>query len=209
AKNAFLPKWVLGGDLLGESVELNKERFEQLQKEKKLIQMPALDKEKLNEQIRNYKLTLIETRDPVQLAPGIWTSGEIELPIKEELTTGLYVQKNDALIFDDFRDENSIFINVKNKGLIILTACAHTGIMNTVKMAQKIFGIGKIYALIGGYHMNWASKERIDSTIEFLKEINPEILSAMHCSGFKFTARLMDEIADSTVLGIVGTEFNL
>ena len=209
AKNAFLPKWVLAGDLMGKSVEFNKDRFEQLQKEKKLIQVPDLNIEKFNDQIKNNKLTLIETKDPIQLAPGVWTSGEIEIPIKEELSTGLYVQKNDALIFDDYRDENSIFINVKNKGLIILTGCGHTGIRNTVKMAQKISGIDKIYALIGGYHMNWASKERIDRTIEFLKKINPEILSAMHCSGFKFTARLMDEIADITVMGIVGTEFNL
>lgn len=80
--------------------------------------------------------------------------------------------------------------------------------MNTVKMAQKLSGINKIYSLIGGYHMNWASKERIDKTVGFLKKLNPEILCAMHCSGFNFTARLMNEIPNS-VLGIVGTVFNL
>nr|MDO8079738.1 MBL fold metallo-hydrolase [Candidatus Freyarchaeota archaeon] len=208
AKNAFLPKWALRGELSGKSIKLDNEKLEQLQKERKIRQLPKLDKDLFNEQIKNNNLKLIETSKPLQFAPGVWTSGEIETPIKEELTTGLYVQKNGEIIFDDFRDEISIFVNVKNKGLIILTGCGHTGIMNTVKMAQKLSGINKIYALIGGYHMNWASKERIDKTLGFIKKLKPEILCAMHCSGFNFTARLMNEIPNS-VLGIVGTVFNL
>jgi len=143
------------------------------------------------------------------LTTGVWTSGVIETPIKEELTTGLYVQKNSEILFDDFKDEISIFINVKNKGLVIFTGCGHTGIMNTVKMSQKLSGIDKVYALIGGYHMNWANKERIDQTIDYLKKLNPEILCAMHCSGFNFTARLMNEIPESAVRGIVGTVISL
>lgn len=208
ARNAFFPKWALTGELTGKSMELDKEKLEQLQKEQKIRQLPPLNIELFKEQIKNNNLKLVETSQPIQLATGVWTSGEIETLIKEELTTGLYVQKNDEILFDDFRHEISIFINVKNKGLIILTGCGHTGVMNTVKMAQKLSGINKIYALIGGYHMNWASKERIDKTIEFLKKLNPEILCPMHCSGFNFTARLMNEVPN-TVIGIVGTTFNL
>ncbi|MEM3586507.1 MAG: hypothetical protein QXO71_04215, partial [Candidatus Jordarchaeaceae archaeon] len=136
-------------------MKLDKEKLEQLQKEQKIRQLPMLNKDLLYEQIKNNNLKLIETSQPLQLAPGVWTSGEIETPIKEELTTGLYVQKNGEIFSDDFRDEISIFIKVRNKGLVILTGCGHTGIMNTVKMAQKLSGIDKIYALIGGYHMNW------------------------------------------------------
>ncbi len=209
AENAFLPKWALQGELRRKSIEINKEKLEQLQKEKKIRKLPVLNKEQLNEQIKNKQLTLIETNEPIHLAPGVWTSGEIETPLKEELSTGLYVQKNGDVLSDDFRDEISIFINVKNKGLMILTGCGHTGIMNTVRMAQKLSGIDKVYALIGGFHMNWASKERVDKTIDFLKKLKPEILCAMHCSGFNFKARLMNEIPESSVLGIVGTTFNL
>lgn len=208
-KNAFFPKWALMGELYGKSMEIDKEKLEQLQKEQKIRQLPGLNKEMISEQIKNNNLTFIETNEPIQLAPGVWTSGEIETPLKEELTTGLYVQKNGEVLFDDFRDEISIFINVKDKGLVILTGCGHTGIMNTVKMAQKLSGIDKVYALIGGYHMNWAGKERVDKTIDFLKKLKPEILCAMHCSGFNFTARLMNEIPESSVLGIVGTTFEL
>ncbi|MGQ9720884.1 MAG: MBL fold metallo-hydrolase [Candidatus Jordarchaeum sp.] len=209
AKNAFYPKWALMGDLMGKQIEVNMLKLEQLQKEQKIRQLPGLNKEMLSEQIKSKNLKLVETSNPVHLAPGVWTSGEIETPLKEELTTGLYLQKNGEIFFDDFRDEISIFIKVKNKGLVILTGCGHTGIMNTVKMAQKLSGINKVYALIGGYHMNWASKGRINKTIKFLKELKPEILCAMHCSGFGFTARLMNDIPESSVLGIVGTSFDL
>ncbi|MFQ5820752.1 MAG: MBL fold metallo-hydrolase [Candidatus Heimdallarchaeota archaeon] len=209
ANNAFLPKWVLMGELLGKSIQLNKEKLEQLQSEKKILKIPMLNKVQFNEQIKNKNLKLQETSVPIQLTTGVWTSGVIETPIKEELTTGLYVQKNGEILFDDFKDEISVFINVKNKGLVILTGCGHTGIMNTVKMSQKLSGIDKVYALIGGYHMNWANKERIDQTIDYLKKLNPEILCAMHCSGFNFAARLMHEIPESSIRGIVGTVISL
>ncbi len=209
SKNAFLPKWALTGDLSGKSIQLDKEKLEQLQREQKIRQLPGINKVLFDEQIKNNNLKLIETSKPVQLAPGAWTSGEIETPIREELTAGLYVQKNGEILFDDFRDEISVIINVKNKGLVILTGCGHTGIMNTVKMAQKLSGIDRVYALIGGYHMNWATWEQIKRTVDFLKKLKAKVLCAMHCSGFKFTAYMMNEIPEAAVQGIVGTVFNL
>lgn len=208
-KNAFLPKWVVMGALMDKPIALNKDKVEQLQKEKKIIQLPGFNKDQLYEQAKNYKLNIKETSELIQLTPGTWTSGEIETSPKEELTTGLYVQKNGEFLFDDFTDEISIFINVKNKGLVVLTGCGHTGIMNTINMAQKLTGIEPIYALIGGFHMNWASKSRIEKSIDFLKELSPEILCALHCSGLNFTAQLLNEIPESSVRGIVGTTFTL
>ncbi|MCK4239105.1 MAG: MBL fold metallo-hydrolase, partial [Candidatus Lokiarchaeota archaeon] len=99
------------------------------------------------------------------------------------------------------------YINVKNKGLVILTGCGHCGIMNTIKHGQKLTGIDKIYAVIGGFHEEWNSDEIIDKKVKYFEEINPEIICGMHCTGFKFNVKMSNHPAHT--LGIVGTEFHL
>ncbi|MGB8026439.1 MAG: MBL fold metallo-hydrolase, partial [Nitrososphaeraceae archaeon] len=51
-------------------------------------------------------------------------------------------------------DDQALIMNVKNKGLIILTGCGHAGIVNTIKFAKKVTGIKKIYCVIGGFHLS-------------------------------------------------------
>lgn len=70
AKNAFLPKWALMGELLDKSIKLDKEKFEQFQKEQKIRQLPGLNKDLFNEQIKNNNLKLVETSKTIQLTPG-------------------------------------------------------------------------------------------------------------------------------------------
>ncbi|MFX1239605.1 MAG: MBL fold metallo-hydrolase, partial [Promethearchaeota archaeon] len=128
----------------------------QLEKEGKLKlnkKLPLLSKNLINNLVSQYKLNLIETNKPQKLFKGIITSGEIELFNKNEVTKGLYIQKSKKEFEKNFfRDETSIYINVKNEGLVVLTGCGHCGIMNTIKHGQKLTGIDKIYAVIGGFH---------------------------------------------------------
>lgn len=46
--------------------------------------------------------------------------------------------------------EHSLLVNVKNRGLVILVGCSHPGIINILKRAQKVSGVNKIYAVMGG-----------------------------------------------------------
>jgi len=191
-------------DELGESLRT-------LAKEGKLSinkKLPLLSKNMITNLIDQYGLKLIETKDPHRLFKGIVTSGEIELFNKNERTKGVYIQKS-RKEFDHhyFRDETSIYINVKNKGLVVLTGCGHCGIMNTIKHGQKLTGVDKIYAVIGGFHEEWNPIEKIEEKVKYLEALNPEITCGMHCTGFKFN-KLMSRHPSHT-LGIVGTEFRL
>ena len=100
-----------------------------------------------------------------------------------------------------------IYINVKNKGLVVISGCGHTGIVNTIKHGQKLTGIDKVYAVIGGFHKEWESSKDVEDTVEFFEKINPEITCGMHCTGFEFNKLMARH--PSHVLGIVGTEFHL
>jgi 7,8-dihydropterin-6-yl-methyl-4-(beta-D-ribofuranosyl)aminobenzene 5'-phosphate synthase len=71
------------------------------------------------------------------------------------------------------RDERAIAINIKGKGLAVVSGCAHAGIINTISYAQQITGTDKVYAVMGGFHL--AGKEfenRIKPTIKELQRIN-------------------------------------
>jgi len=151
---------------------------------------------------------IIETTKPNKLYEGIITSGEIEIFDEMELPKGLYlgVSKTEYEKHT-FREEIALYINVKDKGLVIITGCSHTGIINIIKHGQKLTGIDKIYALIGGFHKERESSKDIEKVVTFIEELNPEITCGMHCTGFEFN-RIMHR-HPSHVMGIIGTEFHL
>ena len=183
----------------------------QLDKEGKLRlnkKYPLMNKNLINNLVNQYKLNMIESKKPEKLYKGMITSGEIELFDKNEVTKGLYIQKSrNEFEKNYFRDETSIYINVKNEGLVVLTGCGHCGIINTIKHGQKLTGIDKIYAVIGGFHEEWNSIEEIEKKVDYFEEINPEIICGMHCTGFKFNKLMARHPAHT--LGVTGTEFHL
>lgn len=169
---------------------------------------PALNKTLITNLANQYKIKIIETNKPEKLYKGIITSGEIELFDKNEVSLGFYVAKSKKELEKSyFRDETAIFVNVKNKGLVVLTGCGHCGIINTIKYGQKLTGINKIYAVIGGFHEEWNPDEVVDKKVKYLEEINPEIICGMHCTGLYFNGEMSKHNAHT--LGVVGTEFHL
>ena len=153
-------------------------------------------------------IKITETNAPVQLYKGITTSGEIELFDEDELTKGMYIMKSRKEFEKHyFRDETSIYFNIKDKGLVVLTGCGHNGICNTIKHGQKLTGVEKVYAVIGGFHEEWNPISVIKEKVKYFEELNPEIICGMHCTGFNFN-NLMSAHPSHT-LGMVGTEFHL
>ena len=187
------------------------ESLRTLSKEGKLSinkKLPLLSKTMIKNLVDQYELKLIETNEPQKLYRGIITSGEIELFDKNERTKGIYIQKSRNEFEEHyFKDETSIYINIKDKGLVVITGCGHCGIKNIIQHGQKITGVNKIYALIGGFHEEWNPIEKVEEKVKFIEALNPEITCGMHCTGFEFN-KLMSRHSSHT-LGIVGTEFHL
>ena len=183
----------------------------QLQKEGKVLRsakLPGLNKAQFLALAEQHGVKIIETNAPEKLCEGVVTSGEIEIFDEDEVTKGMYLPKGrKELAKHTFRDETSLYVNVKDKGLVVLTGCGHTGLMNTIKHGQKLTGIEKIHAIIGGLHKEYETDENIEKTVEFIENLNPEVTCGMHCTGFRFNAVMMRH--PSHTLGIVGTEFHL
>jgi 7,8-dihydropterin-6-yl-methyl-4-(beta-D-ribofuranosyl)aminobenzene 5'-phosphate synthase len=111
----------------------------------------------------------------------------------------------------DILDERAIVLNLKERGLIIISGCAHAGIINTICYAQSITGITNVYAVLGGFHL--AGKEyekRIDLTVNELKHINPQLIIPSHCTGWRAATSIAKKLPDAFIWNSVGNlyQFN-
>jgi 7,8-dihydropterin-6-yl-methyl-4-(beta-D-ribofuranosyl)aminobenzene 5'-phosphate synthase len=108
---------------------------------------------------------------------------------------------------DDFIGEQAIVLNAKGKGLVVLSGCAHRGIVNTVRQAQKMTGIEQIHAVIGGFHLTGAKAESIQRTIVDIKAIHPDYIVPTHCTGFEAITAFAREMPDQFILNTSGTQY--
>ena len=94
--------------------------------------------------------------------------------------------------------------------MVVIAGCAHAGIINTIKYGQKITGIEHVHAVIGGFHLSGPMNEPIhDQTIDALRDIGPDIIVPMHCTGFTAIARMKEEFPEQHILSGVGAKFIL
>ncbi|MFN3534482.1 MAG: MBL fold metallo-hydrolase, partial [Desulfatiglandales bacterium] len=93
---------------------------------------------------------IIEVKDPTPIVPGAYLTGNIERVTEYEKGSPiLFIKRGDKMELDLFPGEQSLVFNVKGKGLVVLSSCAHAGIVNTVKHAKKVSGIDKVHVIIG------------------------------------------------------------
>lgn len=112
----------------------------------------------------------------------------------------------DPLIVDD----RAVVMNVKGKGLVVLSGCAHAGIINTLNYAKKIGGVDKVYAVLGGFHLAGKSFEaKIKSTIEELVKINPALIVPSHCTGWRAMFAIDQALPDAFAWNSVGNLYQL
>jgi 7,8-dihydropterin-6-yl-methyl-4-(beta-D-ribofuranosyl)aminobenzene 5'-phosphate synthase len=110
--------------------------------------------------------------------------------------------QSDPLIHDD----QALVVNVRDKGLVVLTGCGHAGAINSIRYAQKLSGIDKVYALLGGLHLTGGIFEAIiPRTVKELKAIGPRLIMPGHCTGWKATHEFAREFPDEFIQPSVGT----
>ena len=103
-------------------------------------------------------------------------------------------------------DDQSLAINLKDKGLVVITGCGHAGVINIIRHLQGETGIQQVHAVLGGIHLNGRAFEPvIQPTIDALLDINPEVVVPEHCSGWSATSRIAQAMPDAFVQNTVGT----
>lgn len=149
------------------------------------------------------------TKDPVWISDNIVTSGEIPMITEyEKIDTTLYVKEKDGFKPDPLWDDQALFIK-SEKGLTIILGCAHRGVINTIRHAQKLTGVGPVYAVLGGTHLISASPERMNSTIAELSSLGIRKLGVSHCTGLPASATLARTFGDAFFFNNAGTRIDV
>ena len=135
---------------------------------------------------------------PRYLRPGIGITGPVPRNSTFEDTGGPFYLDPDKAQADPITDDLSLWFETSD-GLVVLTGCCHSGLVNTVRQAQRISGVTRIRGIIGGLHLLNAGPERLDATVAFLHECAPDFLLPCHCTGAQVIERLHAEFGEAVV----------
>jgi 7,8-dihydropterin-6-yl-methyl-4-(beta-D-ribofuranosyl)aminobenzene 5'-phosphate synthase len=169
------------------------------------INFPKLTRE----MVKQAGLSVVESEKPYPLLDNtILFLGEI--PQQTDFEKGFPIahwQKEGKEVWDAIEDDTSIVMNLKEKGLVILSGCAHAGIVNTVNYVREVTGIDKVHVIMGGFHLSGPMFEPIiDRTTEELKKINPDYIIPTHCTGRKAIAFIEESFKERFILNMSGTK---
>jgi len=148
------------------------------------------------EKVKKHGASLLLSRNSVKLMEGVLTTGEIERATSYEKVEGLWVVSRERFIPDVLIDDQSLIFKIEGKGLVIVSGCAHSGIVNTVIHSRKLMKVEKVHAVIGGFHLKDANEERIKRTINDLASFNPELICPCHCTGKKAVAMFKEAFGE-------------
>ncbi|MDQ6874771.1 MAG: MBL fold metallo-hydrolase [Actinomycetota bacterium] len=157
--------------------------------------------------------TIVEERQPSFLLDGsILITGEVDrttgyepgFPMQEAWLDGAW--QPDPLVLDD----QALVVNVAGKGLVVLTGCGHAGVVNICRYALRLTGAERLYAVMGGFHLNGPVFEPlIDRVCADLAAMGPSVVVPAHCTGWRAQHAIARAFGDAYVPNSVGTRFEL
>jgi 7,8-dihydropterin-6-yl-methyl-4-(beta-D-ribofuranosyl)aminobenzene 5'-phosphate synthase len=123
------------------------------------VYAPQAFSARFKRQVRATGATLVEVRNPVQLLPGLHSTGQ--------MGTGLVEQ---ALVAST------------EQGLVVITGCAHPGVDQMVARAKQV-GRGEVFLVVGGFHLGGASPGRIQQILSKFRHLGVRQVAPCHCTG--------------------------
>jgi 7,8-dihydropterin-6-yl-methyl-4-(beta-D-ribofuranosyl)aminobenzene 5'-phosphate synthase len=132
------------------------------------------------------------TTDPLELMPGLFTTGEVrrQTDYEEVGIGGLATIEDGRVKRDGMPDDLSIVARVRGHAPLIMTGCSHAGIVNIVKQVSSMCGTREFENVLGGFHLIEASEDRIKKTVAGLSEFKMKALMPGHCTGFRAQAAM-------------------
>jgi len=110
----------------------------------------------------------------------------------------------DPLVLDD----QALILEVKDKGLVVITGCGHAGIVNICRYAQRLTHERPIHAVMGGFHLNGPRFEPlIPRVLDDLEALAPSVVVPAHCTGWRAQHAMAARFGDGFVPNSVGTRF--
>ncbi len=123
------------------------------------IWVPVSFPQSFTESVASFKTTVRRVSGPEEILPGIFPTGELGTSIREQ-----------SLVIETPR------------GLVVVTGCSHPGIVTILETVQKQFH-KNIFFVVGGFHLNWTSDEKVRDIVHKFKQLGVEKVAPAHCTG--------------------------
>ncbi|MCL2228625.1 MAG: MBL fold metallo-hydrolase [Firmicutes bacterium] len=154
------------------------------------------------------KNNFIFVENNVRLNDKVWLLANI--PMVHPFEKGYYgiLENNER---DLIEDEISVAV-VTDKGLVVISGCAHRGICNTVDYAKTVTGVSHVHAVVGGFHLGMITKqwdETAEETLEYFKTNRVDSLIMAHCNIDEVITEFKKQLPDVVKTVFVGSCFVL
>lgn len=146
------------------------------------------------------------SRDPQELVPGLWSTGEIPRTNDFEDTGGPFFLDAGLSQPDPILDDQALFFH-SNKGLVVILGCAHAGVVNTLDHIRTLAENTPIDTVLGGMHLERAGERRMNETIQALRRLGVRRLGPNHCTGQTAIARFWHEFPNAMIQCPAGSRF--
>jgi 7,8-dihydropterin-6-yl-methyl-4-(beta-D-ribofuranosyl)aminobenzene 5'-phosphate synthase len=154
---------------------------------------------------------IVEQRQPSFLLDGsLLVTGEVDRTTEFEQGFPVhqaYHQERwqpDPLILDD----QALVASVRGRGLVVLTGCGHSGIVNILRYVRRLTGEERLHAVIGGFHLGGPLFEKVIApTCDALAAFAPDYLVPSHCTGWRATHAIAARMPEAFIQNSVGTRF--
>ncbi len=131
------------------------------------------------------------------------TSYETGFPFQERRDGSAWAP--DTWIWDD----QNLVVNVRERGLVVMSGCSHAGAVNVLRYARHLTGIEHVHAFVGGMHLTGGTFEPIiPATIDDVASLAPDYLVPGHCTGYRALAEIVTRFPDRYLASSVGSRYS-
>ena len=142
-----------------------------------------------------------------EIAPRMWLTGQIPRICDVEDTGGPFFLDKERIKADLLHDDISLWIETAD-GLVVVSGCCHSGLINTLNHIKKQAAQTTIKCLLGGLHLLNANQERMDATIDYLNKQGIGNIYPAHCTGDNAMS-LLQEQCKNVQIAKAGLKLNL
>lgn len=125
---------------------------------------------------------VVASREPVEVVPGLWATGEIPRTNDFEDTGGAFFLDAGLTQPDPLLDDQALFFRGR-EGVVVVLGCAHAGVINTLTRVAALTDGASIHTVVGGMHLENASPRRMAETLAALHRFDVQRLGPVHCTG--------------------------
>jgi len=159
--------------------------------------------------LENLGIKFISHKNPTQLVPGVWTTGQVPRKYDEKNWSGVskMIDGEGNTVEDIIPEDQSLFFDTEN-GIVLISGCGHAGLANTLDYVKKIIPGRPIYKIIGGFHLLKLSNDKLEWTAGKMRDAGVNYFVGAHCTGLNSTYSIRNFLgltSERALVGSVGT----